>query len=705
MNRKTCRKMNLLLAASTASLVASIMNAGAQTTVTNAPVKMGEVIVTATNAPSLTVPDVYRAQDEISRVPGGVDVIAASEYLTGRASTMKDMLDYSPGVFVQSRFGAEEARLSIRGSGIQRTFHGRGIKVLQDGVPLNLADGSFDMQAIEPLAVDYLEVLRGGNALRYGSTTLGGAINYLSPTGHEADKIRLRLEAGSYGYIRGLASSGLAEGNSDYYASVSHYSQDGFRDHARQNTQRVFANVGHKLSENLESRLYFTYVNTFSELPGSLTKAQLETNPEQANAGNIALNQQRNFELIRVANKTSWRRDDQQVDFGVFWSHKDLAHPINTFVDQNSNDVGLDLRYRNRADFLGRPNQLTVGFSPTFGILEDNRFANTIANPGARGAFISEATQTAYNLDLYIENQHWLSEQWSVLAGVQLSQAHRELDTTAGAVAPDFSFDYWSANPKVGVIYDFKSDWQFYANVSRSAEPPSFSELGLLGTGVAHRDAQSAWTIELGTRGERGWLAWDATYYRSWVNNELLSYVIGAGPATGTINASTTIHQGVELGSTATLFTGIFEHAEEDCFNDRLLWRTAYQWNDFRFQNDPTFLNNQLPGIPAHYLRSELTYAHPCGFYFGPNVEWSPVKYAVDMTNTLFSDPYALVGIKAGYRTRKGFSAFVEVRNLTDKRYAATTGVITDARIAGANLAQFFPGDGRSFYGGLEWKW
>ncbi|MFC5699415.1 hypothetical protein ACFPU0_28260 [Pseudomonas sp. GCM10022186] len=30
-------------------------------------------------------------------------------------------------VLVQPRFGAEEARLSIRGSALQRTFHGRGL--------------------------------------------------------------------------------------------------------------------------------------------------------------------------------------------------------------------------------------------------------------------------------------------------------------------------------------------------------------------------------------------------------------------------------------------------------------------------------------------------------------------------------------------------------------------------------------------------
>ena len=47
----------------------------------------------------------------------------------------------------------------------------------------------------------------------------------------------------------------------------------------------------------------------------------------------------------------------------------------------------------------------------------------------------------------------------------------------------------------------------------------------------------------------------------------------------------------------------------------------------------------------------------------------------------------------------------MEVRNLTDKRYAATTGVLTDSRLPGAVAAQFLPGDGRAIYTGIEWKW
>ena len=90
---------------------------------------------------------------EFERIPGGATLVDAQSYKNGRSSTLQDALGMATGVFVQLRFGSEEARLSIRGSGLQRTFHGRGLLLLQDGVPVNLADGSFDFQAIEPESV------------------------------------------------------------------------------------------------------------------------------------------------------------------------------------------------------------------------------------------------------------------------------------------------------------------------------------------------------------------------------------------------------------------------------------------------------------------------------------------------------------------------------------------------------------------------
>lgn len=77
-------------------------------------------------ASSLTVPDAAAAEARIREIPGSAAVIDAESYENTRAVTIKDMLDYVPGVYAQPRY-AEELRLSIRGSGLSRTFHLRGI--------------------------------------------------------------------------------------------------------------------------------------------------------------------------------------------------------------------------------------------------------------------------------------------------------------------------------------------------------------------------------------------------------------------------------------------------------------------------------------------------------------------------------------------------------------------------------------------------
>ena len=94
---------------------------------------------------SLTQPNIEQATQEINKTAGGVNIIDAEKLREGRMSNFNDTLGMATGVLAQSRFGAEETRLSIRGSGIQRTFHGRGIKLMQDGIPTNLADGGFDL--------------------------------------------------------------------------------------------------------------------------------------------------------------------------------------------------------------------------------------------------------------------------------------------------------------------------------------------------------------------------------------------------------------------------------------------------------------------------------------------------------------------------------------------------------------------------------
>lgn len=684
--------------------------------------------------PSLTVPSLPSARLELEQVPGGTAVVDAEEYKRGRATTIKDALDFAPGVYVQPRFGAEESRISIRGSGIQRTFHGRGLKLLQDGVPLNEADGGFDFQAVEPLAARYIEVYRGANALEYGATTLGGAINFVSATGYDSSPFTARFEYGSFGSFRGQVSSGAVFGPFDYAISLSHSSQDGFRDHSQQNNQRLFANFGYRFNEHLETRFYITYAQTDSELPGNLTKQQLETNPEQAQRVDptlrafqpvarfdyITSNWRRDFELFRIANKTTWLNGDHRFSLSAFWARKDLDHPILFFIDQFSNDFGIDLRYDYSGDLLGHRNHFTIGAAPTYGVTQDNRFANVFGNRGER---LSDNEQKSLNLDFYLQDRFYVTSNVALVAGAQVTYAKRENqdDFPVTLTDPNNSDtqDWWGFSPKVGLLWEQTKDIQSFVNVSRSFEPPSFGELtnaATGGAGLVQLDPQTATTVEVGTRGRLDRVTWDLAYYYSWIDNELLEFEVLPG-LTQTVNAGRTIHQGVEASLQVDLLRGIFVRdgaagptgkdktvltPATESKRDRLVLRQLYLWNDFHFDGDAEFADNQLPGIPEHYYRAELMYEHPCGFYIGPNVEWVPTKYNVDSAETLHADPYALLGAKIGYRSERGFSVFFEAKNLTDEKYAATTGVVSRAT---PNSALFMPGDGRGFYGGVEFRW
>jgi len=665
--------------------------------------ELGEVVITANKSPSLTAPSLEERKEQLARtVPGGVAVVDAEDYKRGRVSTLKDALDFAPGVLIQSRFGAEESRLSIRGSGIQRTFHGRGIWLMQDGMPLNLSDGSFDMQAVEPLSSNHVEVHRGANALQYGATTLGGAVNFISQTGHTASRFQARHEIGSFNTRRAQISSGFVSGDMDVYASISAAQTDGFRDYSGQESLRVSANIGTKLSPNLENRFYLTWVDSQSQLPGALTKAQMEANAQQANAVSVAGRQRRDYQLLRLANRLAYSDGDNTLALSLFWSWKDLDHPIFQVIDQLSNDLGFDLRYDGHSRLLGLDHDLTAGLGFMYGSTEDNRFANV---GGARGAPLAVNRTQSMNLSLYFQDQLHLMDTLSFIAGSSVVYANRDLNEEV-IFGPDNTDrqEFWGFSPKLGLLWDITPKSQVYFNASRSFEPPSFGELTAIGAGFPSLVAlkpQTATTLEFGTRGETERAAWDFSYYYAWLDDEMLTLGV-PGNATLTSNAGRTIHQGIEFSLNADLWRNLATASQDNY--DRLVLRQNFLWNHFSFDDSAAFGDRLLPGIPPYYYRAELLYEHPCGFYFDPNLEWSPHRFAADLARTTFADPYALLGLKLGFKTRKGVSVFIEARNLTDATHSPTTGVVQNARAPGAG-AVFFPGDGRAFYAGVEFKW
>ena len=139
--------------------------------------------------------------------------------------------------------------------------------------------------------------------------------------------------------------------------------------------------------------------------------------------------------------------------------------------------------------------------------------------------------------------------------------------------------------------------------------------------------------------------------YRSWAYNELLEVNNPNGVNIGTVNVPKIIHQGIELG----LGTRIL---------DSFMLCQSYTLNDFHFKDDPAYGDNRIGGIPIHLYHMDFSYETPSGFYAGPNLSCNLSHYPVDQADTLDADPYVLWGFKVGYRPKKGWNLFVEVKNL-----------------------------------------
>ncbi len=644
---------------------------------------------------SLTVPDTAQATSNIQRIPGAVEVVPDTAFKNGPAQTVKDVLDWVPGVFAQPRFG-DDARISIRGSGLSRNYGNRGLNMYMDGIPLNTSDGLVDNFEIDPTAYRYVEVYKGANALRYGGNSLGGAINYVTPTGRDAEPFEGRVDAGSFGYLRAQASTGGSRGPYDYFITGSAQRFDGYRDHSDGHQERLSANVGYQFSPDVETRFYLNVNSIRQRLPGEVTKDAALNSPRTADPEFERLDQQRNIDSVRIANKTTLRFDDTTVDFGVFGVHRHVMHPIYQWLDYRVRDYGGFVRATDDRKLGNLRNRLIAGINLHNGSIDNKQYVNETG--AVKGPLAASNIDRSRNLSLYAENSLYVRPDVALIAGMQFQHSVRDREDrflSDGDQSGSRSFDNFS--PKVGVLWNVDPGWQVFANVSRSAEVPTFDANSFAAPASSSIDAQTATTYEIGTRGKRPDVTWDLAAYRAEIKNELQCLTTAPWSPCTVVNADRTVHQGIEAGFGIAVLKSVFDKG------DRVWFNAAYTYNDFFFDHDARYGNNRLPGVPQHYVRAEILYKHPSGFYAGPNVEWMPKSYFADNENQVTVDPYALLNFKIGHsQLSRGVSFYIEGRNLLDRRYIANVAI---AGTANAESALFNPGTGRSVYGGVQIKW
>ena len=651
------------------------------------PVAIADVVVTGRRDP--TDPAVAaRARAAAQETPGAVAVVSREQYADHLALHLGDALHAVPGVFAEKRWG-EEVRLSIRGSGVGNSSHNRGVVLAQDGVPFNQADGFGDFQEVDLLSARYIEVFKGGNAIRFGGATMGGAIQLNTPTGRTAPaRHELRLEAGSFETWRGHGEIARQWGDTDLWAGVTVLGADGWRDHSAQASQRLSLNLGHSFGEDREIRMLVSAADIENEIPGALTLTQALNDPTAAAAANVARDYRRDMTSLRGSIQTHWRLDGAWTfEGGVYAAVKDLDHPISVVIDQQSRNIGAFGRFDWTGTFGGRNADLFVGAWLRDGRLDGLTFQN---NAGERGVRTGDNTQRATAADIFAEGRLFVTDRLALVAGGSWGQATRDyVDHVNPVRSASKDFDWFA--PRVGLLWEDDGGRQVFANLTRSVEPPHFSALVQAPyPDFVPVEAQEAWTIEVGARGRKGPLSWDVALYRMAVENELLTFLTAPDIPAATFNAGDTVHQGLEAGLDWT----IWRDGER-----RLKLHQTWAWTDLRFDGDPHYGDGRLPVVPEHHYHAELSY-DAGRWSVAPSVQWSPKDSWVDYANTLKSPGYAVWSLNATFAVAPGLKLFLDARNLTDERYIANASAVTDARVASS--AVFWPGEGRSGFVGLR---
>lgn len=737
------RSLRTVLLASAAAfpVLGSSLSAVAQSAAPGASVRLPAVSVSA----SAQTPDAD-ARERLQAVPGGVSVIGPDDRPDTANRSIADTLKGTPGVVVQSFFGGnDQPRIQIRGSGLQQNPVERGILVLQDGLPLNRADGSYSAGFANLSQGAATEVYRGYTANRLGATVLGGALNTISPTGLSTPGAALSVEGGSFGHLSATARAGAVSGSVDGMAMMSHSQRDGYRDHNQSSRSTFDLNSGITLSDTVSTRFFLGYTDLSFDVAGPLSRSGLKSSPRQVHGGPVLVGGQatqpgpnvrrdrpeREATQFRLGNRTSFETGHHLFDVGVGLTVTDdtFRFPISSGIrDTSGTDATLVARHAYAPNPTGLPLVETT-LRYVVGQAERSDYLN---QSGQQGALFGRNDLDATTLSATSTLNLPVGDGLTLSPSLTYSYATRDSrDTFGSGMRPTIAYNpanpsvalpngqvpagstsydrsYSAVSPSLGLSWVPAPSSLLFAAVSRSFEPPTHDDLLATVNGTPNSSAgrpapgnpalaaaayrtpdlkaQTATTLEAGWRGPVGPVTVDSVVYTSWVKNELLSLRDSSGAPLGAINAGDTRHSGLELGVSAHL-------------SDGLDARLGYTLQDFRFRDDPVRGDNRLAGAPPHVVSLSVQYAITPNWSVGSDLDWMPAKTPVDNMNTLYNDPYAVVGLRTGYQVSDSLRLFGEVRNLFDKTYASSTLVVDQAQ---PTQAVYLPGDGRSFYAGLK---
>lgn len=671
--------------------------------------EVDEVVITGTRT--------YR---KIIDVPYAVERIDRLDYRFDKKNSVDNVLGLIPGVFFQNRYGNHDVRISIRGFGSRSNTGIRGVRILLDGIPESEPDGQTRIEAIDFQSIGSIEVVKG-NASSLYTNAPGGVINFVNDISFPRNHAMWYNEFGSVGLRNNGLKIGVRDERNAFMLAYTYHQAPGYRDRSEDYWNIVNSVLETRMTDRSALRLYTYFVDGLIRLPGSLTRAQFDADPFQANPRDRDRDARRVTRKGRLGvqyNAFLGEEQEHEVELTAYGTMKYFERTAATYRFFNRNGLGAAGRYVLQGRLFDRKNEFSVGgdvFHQTGPIEEYGNVGGTKTDD-----LENLTDETISNAGFYFQNSLGLVEDRLdlLLTGRYERVVFDQVDRLLGVKSAKRSFDAFT--PKAALNYKITPTVAVYTSYGLGFDSPAGNELDnpnlnqvanpvLLNPDL---EPQRSRNFELGVKGNvvrpneefARAIHFEATVYRLCIKDEIVPFDVS-----GEVyyrNAGETRRTGLELGATVHLYKGLRlkgAYTLSDFVYDRYVARTIdYDTSGNVVLTDRSFAGNAVPSVPKNNLVLEAAYEHPVteevtGFV---RVTYTGVSgMYVDDANSDRSKGYRLFNAGVGCDVRFGrfnLLASAGVNNISNQTY------VSFINMNAARKDFFEAGEPRSGYAGLN---
>lgn len=546
-------------------------------------------------------------EDGIVRETGAFVVIGREEIERLQPNSTEDVLRRIPGIHTKT----EEESAVISNIGIRGLSASEAKSlVLEDGVPVapGLFIGNDRYYNPRIQRMQGIEVLKGSSSLRYGPSTIGGVVNYITKTPDDGVSVSgrvgsfnnrdLTVEAG------GRTESGEAFGG----LVASHARSDGFMDKDYEMTDLLFKagvalnpeqSLGFKFSwyENDANISYrglmlddYRKGKTYNPAPDDyyLTERKaFDVNHEWHLSDQATL---RTLAYWSEVSRDYWRYDVDTAASNTAgrWVYKDTLKGNNRSFER----YGIETRLNLDHELLGFFQQTEFGLRFMQEESDDNRIIATRAQDRT-GINNRHRVDTADSIAGYVHNRIVLSDRLAITPGVRVEsyKQKRKILTKNNDSATTRNTEVL---PGIGATWQLTPDAQLYGGVYRAFSPAS-NGVALDGLTDQKLDGERSQNYELGIRGTSSNLSYELTAFYMDFRNQVVTG--NSDPNLSKSNAGKTKHYGLEaaLG---------YDFGHGFSVDSNLTWvpKSEFLSGENR--------GNRLPYAPKLLANAALNYTH-----------------------------------------------------------------------------------------------